>query len=59
MESGLGIRACVVNLIESNNLTDMSKYLFAVFSVLNTMIMLEFPQINVYIMYKIVKLDNF
>jgi len=43
----LDYRLCVVNLIESNNLSDMSKYLFSIFSVLNAMINIELPQINV------------
>jgi len=35
-----------VNLIESNNLADMPKYIFSIMSVLNSMIMLELPQVN-------------
>jgi GTPase SAR1 family protein len=41
------IRLCCVNLIESFNIVDMSKYIFSIFSVLNGMINLELPQINV------------
>ena len=43
----LDFRLCSVNLIESNNLSDMSKYVFSIFSVLNAMINMELPQINV------------
>ncbi len=43
----LDFRLCSVNLIESNNLSDMSKYVFSIFSVLNAMINIELPQINV------------
>ena len=54
----LDFRLCSVNLIESNNLCDMSKYIFSIFSVLNAMINLELPQINVF--YGIIlKLDYF
>lgn len=45
-EKGLNIRLCCVNLIESHNIFDMSKYIFSVMSVLNAMINLELPQIN-------------
>lgn len=45
-EKGLSIRLCCVNLIESHNIFDMSKYIFSVMSVLNAMINLELPQIN-------------
>jgi GTPase SAR1 family protein len=41
------LRLCVVNLVESNNLTDFSKYIFSSFNVLNSMIMIELPQINI------------
>lgn len=43
----LDLRLCTVNLIESNNISDMSKYVFSIFSVLNSMINLELPQINI------------
>jgi hypothetical protein len=43
----LDIRLCVVNLIESNNILDLTKYIFSIFSVLNAMINLEQPQINI------------
>jgi GTPase SAR1 family protein len=39
-------RLCVVNLIESSNLLDLPRYIFSIFSVLNAMINLEQPQIN-------------
>lgn len=42
----LDTRLCVVNLIESNNLLDLPRYIFSIFSVLNAMINLEQPQIN-------------
>ena len=45
-EKKLNIRLCAVNLIECINLCDMPKYIFSVFSVLNCMINLELPQIN-------------
>ena len=38
---------CVVNLIESSNIYDMPRYIFSIFSVLNAMINLEQPQINI------------
>lgn len=41
------IRLCVVNIVESNNISDVSNYIFSSFSVLNSMIQLELPQINV------------
>lgn len=44
---GVDMRLCAVNLIESNNLDDIPKYIFSVFSVLNSMVQLELPQINV------------
>lgn len=42
----MNIHLTCVNLIESLNISDMSRYLFSVFSVLNAMINLELPQIN-------------
>jgi hypothetical protein len=42
----LNLRLCVVNLIESNNILDIPRYIFSIFSVLNSMINLELPQIN-------------
>lgn len=45
--SGLNISLCAVNLIESNNLCDLPRYIFSIFSVLNAMINLELPQINI------------
>ena len=44
---GFDMRLAVVNLIESVNLTDLSRYVFSIFAVLNSMIMLELPQVNV------------
>lgn len=41
------VRLCCVSLIESNNIEDIPKYVFSVFSVLNSMIQLELPQINI------------
>jgi hypothetical protein len=38
---------CVVNLIESSNLLDLPRYVFSIFSVLNAMINLALPQINI------------
>jgi hypothetical protein len=46
-KKGMGIRLCAVNLIESNNLLDLPKYIFSILSVLNSMIMLELPQVNI------------
>ena len=46
-KTGYGIRLCAVNLIESNNLVDVPKYIFSIMTVLNSMIMLELPQINI------------
>lgn len=40
------LRLTCVNLIESINICDMPKYIFSVFSVLNAMINLALPQIN-------------
>ena len=45
-EKGINLRLCCVNLIECINICDMPKYIFSVFSVLNAMINLELPQIN-------------
>ncbi len=42
-----GLSLCVVNLIECNNISDISNYIFSTFSVLNSMIQLELPQVNV------------
>lgn len=44
---GLDMKLTVVNLIESNNLLDMPKYIFSIFSVLNAMINIELPQVNI------------
>ena len=52
---GYGIRLCVVNLIESNNLVDLPKYIFSIMTVLNSMIMLELPQINVISKFDLLK----
>lgn len=41
------MRLCCVNLIESNNLQDIPKYVFSLFGVLNSMIQLEMPQVNI------------
>lgn len=41
------LRLCCVNLIESNNLQDIPKYVFSLFGVLNSMIQLEMPQVNI------------
>lgn len=46
-KNGMGIRLCAVNLIESNNLQDLPKYIFSILNVLNSMIMLELPQVNI------------
>lgn len=46
-EKGMNVRTCVVNLIESSNLCDIPRYIFSIFSVLNAMINLEQPQINI------------
>lgn len=40
------IRLCCVNLIESSNLCDIPRYIFSILSVLNAMINLSMPQIN-------------
>ena len=45
-EKGINLRLCCVNLIECINMCDMPKYIFSVFSVLNAMLNLELPQIN-------------
>ena len=42
----LNIKLCCVNLIECINMCDMPKYIFSIFSVLNSMINLELPQVN-------------
>ena len=42
----LNIKLCCVNLIECINMCDMPKYLFSIFSVLNSMINLALPQVN-------------
>lgn len=42
----LNIRLCCVNLIECINMCDMPKYIFSIFSVLNSMINLALPQVN-------------
>jgi GTPase SAR1 family protein len=42
----LNIKLCCVNLIECINICDMPKYLFSIFSVLNSMINLALPQVN-------------
>ena len=47
LKTKLDLRLCVVNLVESNNISDITNYVFSSFSVLNTMIQLELPQINV------------
>jgi hypothetical protein len=41
------MRLCVVNLIESSNVLDLSRYVFSILNVLNAMIFLELPQINI------------
>ena len=45
-QNKLNIRLCCVNLIECINMCDMPKYIFSVFSVLNSMINLYLPQVN-------------
>ena len=45
-EKKLNIKLCCVNLIECINMCDMPKYIFSIFSVLNSMINLELPQVN-------------
>jgi hypothetical protein len=52
--SGL-IQLSCVNLIESINIVDMSKYIFSIFSVLNAMINLELPQVNIISKIDIIK----
>ena len=42
----LNIKLCCVNLIECINMCDMPKYIFSIFSVLNSMINLALPQVN-------------
>ena len=42
----LHIKLCCVNLIECINMCDMPKYIFSIFSVLNSMINLALPQVN-------------
>ena len=42
----LNIKLCCINLIECINMCDMPKYIFSIFSVLNSMINLELPQVN-------------
>ena len=42
----LNIQLCCVNLIECINMCDMPKYIFSIFSVLNSMINLALPQVN-------------
>jgi GTPase SAR1 family protein len=42
----MNIHLTCVNLIESINICDMSKYIFSCMSVLNAMINLELPQVN-------------
>lgn len=42
-----GVRLCVVNITEILNIMDLPKYIFSSFNVLNSMINLELPQINV------------
>jgi hypothetical protein len=49
------IRLCAVNLIESINISDLPRYIFSIFSVLNAMINLELPQINIISKIDIVK----
>ena len=41
----LNIKLCCINLIECINMCDMPKYIFSIFSVLNSMINLELPQV--------------
>lgn len=53
------LRLCCVNLIESNNLDDLNKYIFSVLSVLNTMLQLELPQVNVISKFDMVKKLDF
>ena len=45
-EKKLNIKLCCVNLIECINMCDMPKYIFSIFSVLNSMINLALPQVN-------------
>jgi len=45
-EKKLNIKLCCVNLIECINMCDMPKYIFSIFSVLNSMISLALPQVN-------------
>lgn len=47
LKDKLDLRLCVVNLVESNNISDITNYIFSSFSVLNSMIQLELPQINI------------
>lgn len=42
----LNIKLCCVNLIECINMCDMPKYIFSIFSVLNSMLNLALPQVN-------------
>ena len=42
----LNIKLCCVNLIECINICDMPKYIFSIFSVLNSMLNLALPQVN-------------
>lgn len=42
----LNIKLCCVNLIECINICDMPKYIFSIFSVLNSMMNLALPQVN-------------
>jgi GTPase SAR1 family protein len=53
------VRLCCVNLIESNNLDDLNKYIFSVLSVLNSMLQLELPQINVISKFDMIKKLDF
>jgi len=54
-KNGLNVRLCAVNLIESNNLCDLPRYVFSILSVLNVMINLELPQINVISKFDLLK----
>ena len=45
-QKNLNVKLCCVNLIECINMCDMPKYIFSIFSVLNSMINLALPQVN-------------